>query len=378
MTATLFVCGDVVNTRNEDQICSADLIRIISDSDYAICNLEAPIEGFGAPIIKSGVHIQNKKDTVRQLKECGFDLLLLANNHIKDFGRDGLAATIAEIERNGLEYLGAGLTFHDAYKPLIKEINGLRIGFINACEAQFGVLDGYEDDNSSGYAWINHRIIDANLRQLRSECDFVIVLPHAGLENFSVPQYQWRQRYRELCDLGADLVIASHPHVPQGYEHYKNTLIFYSLGNFYFDRGPWAHNPNRSYAVRLRLRRGRAPELEFFRHYTDTEKRKVCLDESDSAVNIAELCQMLDGPEYESAHASMVEETYVLLMRYLSTVTPSFPIGLGVRATLKELVRLITGKRKKGSKNALLLHLFRNDTYQHVFRTALEARMREK
>ena len=63
----------------------------------------------------------------------------------------------------------------------------------------------------------------------------LIVQVHAGVELLDVPIPEWRAKYRQLIDLGADVVIAHHPHVMQGIEEYKGKLICYSLGNFYFD-----------------------------------------------------------------------------------------------------------------------------------------------
>ena len=60
-------------------------------------------------------------------------------------------------------------------------------------------------------------------------------MPHAGVEYMSIPLPEWREIYKEYIDLGADAIVASHPHVPQGVEVYNGTPIFYSLGNFFFE-----------------------------------------------------------------------------------------------------------------------------------------------
>lgn len=219
----LFVSGDIVNTSNiSGSIIAEDLEKVIKSCDYAVCNFEAPIEGFGAPILKSGSHIKNKKKTIKALKSHGFHLLLLANNHMMDYGAEAMQATKDLALSENLDVVGAGSDFDEAYRPLIKEINGLRFGIINACEAQFGVLDYYQSKTSAGYSWINHNQIDKNILQLKKECDFVLVFSHAGLENYNIPQKEWRERYKHLCDLGADVIVGCHPHVPQGYEQYRN------------------------------------------------------------------------------------------------------------------------------------------------------------
>lgn len=77
------------------------------------------------------------------------------------------------------------------------------------------------------------------MSQLRNEVDLIIFFAHAGLENYDIPLIEWRERYKRLCDLGVDCVVASHPHVSQGFEQYNGQYIFYSLGNLFFP-GEWS------------------------------------------------------------------------------------------------------------------------------------------
>jgi poly-gamma-glutamate capsule biosynthesis protein CapA/YwtB (metallophosphatase superfamily) len=58
------------------------------------------------------------------------------------------------------------------------------------------------------------------------------MITHAGVENIKFPIKEWRDRYKRFCDVGVDVVIGHHPHVPQGYEKQNKSMIFYSLGNF--------------------------------------------------------------------------------------------------------------------------------------------------
>ena len=77
---------------------------------------------------------------------------------------------------------------------------------------------------------VNHIILDA-----KKELDYLFILPHAGVEYTDAPVPELIARYRDFIDYGADGVIASHPHCPQGWETYKGKPIFYSLGNFLFN-----------------------------------------------------------------------------------------------------------------------------------------------
>jgi len=170
------------------------------------------------------------------LERQGFNLITLANNHMMDYGSRGLIETLQSF-RNSTK-LGAG-KWEEAYKPAIVEIEGIKIGFLALTHCEFGTLTDRYDNRESvqyGTAWINHPCVDSIIVETKKVVDYLIILPHAGLEGIEQPLPEWRERYKSFIDLGADAVIASHPHIIQGYEEYKSRPIFYSLGNFYF---PW-------------------------------------------------------------------------------------------------------------------------------------------
>src|SRR5690554_144937 len=372
--AKLFACGDVVNYRNSDGIvCSPELEKVIKSADYAVCNFEAPIKGYGLPLPKSGPHHCQEERTLAGLKSQGFDLVLFANNHILDYGAEGLIATQKAATKAGLDSLGAGLSKAEAYTPLIKEIEGLKVGIINACEAQFGVIDYASREDEAGYAWLNHAQIDKNIIELRKQCDFVLLFAHAGLENVDIPQKEWRVRYKHFCDLGVDVVIGAHPHVPQGWERHNDSLIFYSLGNFYFDGGRWAGKESISYAVLLDLNKGRAPEFSPVYHYTN--QQKVTLAPEGKRVNLERLCELLDAG-YEIRHDEMTMATFCRVKSALLTGLAPLPMGTSIKGTIKELLATLLGRRRNIRKDLLALHFLRNEAYYYVARNALELQAR--
>lgn len=377
--ATILICGDVVNCHNtKGQLCSAEIADIATESDLAVCNFEAPISGYGRPQAKSGPLISQVPETVEGLKSQGFDVLLLANNHILDYGPAGMTATMERISAAGLECVGAGPDADTAYAPLVKTRDGLKIGMVNACEAQFGVIDLFERDDPAGYAWINHPRIDTTVLALKKECDFVIVFAHAGLEFHDIPQKEWRARYRHLCDLGADVVVGSHPHVPQGYEAYGDALIFYSLGNFYFHFTSEVHKEYSSYSVRLDLKKGEEPSFTPVFHYMKEER--VHLAPPEKQILLERLCNLLDTG-YEKAHDEMSMETYEMLApKLVSSLAPP-SITRSVKRKLKSLALYATGRanrnRRKDQipKEMFLLHILKNETYCNAMRHALEFKL---
>lgn len=372
----LFACGDVVNYHNIDgRLLDAELERIVQNCDYSVCNFEAPIQGYGNSRLKSGPHLSQKPETLVGLKEQGFDLALLANNHMMDFGKKGLQETLTLIDNIGIEAVGAGINKEKAYAPLIKNINGVKVGIINACEAQFGVIDHFKRNESAGYAWINHPSIDTTILNIKKECDFVLVFAHAGLENYSIPQKEWRERYKHLCDLGADAIIGSHPHVPQGYEKYSNSIIFYSLGNFYFDALSSSNAENESFSIVLTMEKGLPINFEPVFHYT--KNKLVHIAPKDKKIDLANLCQRLDEG-YDEEHNQMVRDCYPKISGVLIRSLSALPANTSVLGTLKELVATVIGRRRKQNKDLTAMHFIRNETYYYVVRHALELKAQEK
>lgn len=377
----LFACGDIVNYNNPDGMLLAESMEdVVKSADYSIFNFEAPIKNSGDAIPKSGIHHCQREVTLKGLKEQGFNLALLANNHIMDFGRDGLEATLNASREVGLETLGAGTTHNFAYSTMTKDVNGVKIGIINGGEAQFGVIDHFDRGDSCGYAWINHPIIDRNVLELRKQCDFVLVFSHAGLEDFDIPQKEWRERYKHLCDLGADAIIGSHPHVPQGYEKHNDSVIFYSLGNFYFDGGRWRGNENASFSIMLTMEKGEAISFEVIHHYTDNDK--VALSPKEKEVNLEYLCNKLSS-NYVKHHDQMTLSAYPRvknnLLKSLSPIPTNLPT---LHWRLREFVATIIGRRKGVDRtlddSLMAMHFVRNEAYYYVMRHALELDVKGK
>ena len=233
----LLFCGDVVIDSPKIEI-SNKLVKLFNSLDYRICNFEGPIVSSNAKKIKkSGPHVCNDLCSIDFLKSLNFNYAALANNHILDYGKESLEYTLNKLEQNNIKTFGAGLTFNDAYNPLIIENANEKICIINACQAEFGVLkEDKSKSNHTGYAWINSPLIKELLKENIKTCNKVILFIHAGMENQIIPLPEWKQVYHEFADIinGKGIIVATHPHIVQGYEIYNETPIYYSLGNFAF------------------------------------------------------------------------------------------------------------------------------------------------
>ena len=301
----LLFFGDFVKKNNCANIFSNRVKDIVSLHDIISCNFEAPIiNNDSVPIEKKGPNIFQSEDSIKILVDNGFNLFSIANNHIYDYGQKGLEITLNKLK--DILYCGAGLDFNSAYELKIKVINNIKIGFLSFCESEFGALidDKY---NRGGYGWVNHHLVNNIILQSKGRVDKLIVQVHAGVEEIEIPLPEWRYRYRELVDLGADTVIAHHPHVPQGWEIYNDKPIFYSLGNFYFDSESedfdlW----NKGYAVSLVLDRDNKITFNVITIKKDNNIIDLAEDDEVYKNYLDYLCNLLERKNYTDKVDDMI------------------------------------------------------------------------
>lgn len=231
MTTISFV-GDLCLLSPNDIRISEDFRKILS-SEFNVLNFEIPLKAAGqSSIIKSGPALYQSDGAPDWVENNGWNVISLANNHALDFGEKSFIKTIKAFKHATL--IGVG-NFSEAYKvKILNSKDGRKIGFLACTHREFGVLDDSSDNNRLGCAWICHPEIVRNMLDARKEVDILIAYVHAGVEGFDQPLPEWRRQYKHFVDLGCDAVIASHPHVPQGWELYNGKPIFYSLGNFCF------------------------------------------------------------------------------------------------------------------------------------------------
>lgn len=180
---------------------------------------------------KNGPNLKCTAKAVDALKWCGFQMATLANNHIYDYGEDGLRQTIDALKSRNLDFVGVGNTIEEAAEVKYKQIKGKRFAFINACEHEFSIVSG----NHSGANPLNPIQQFYAISRAKSEADHVVMIIHGGSEMNQLPSPRMQETYRFFIDAGADVVVNHHQHCFSGYEIYKEKPIVYGLGNFCFD-----------------------------------------------------------------------------------------------------------------------------------------------
>lgn len=210
-----------------------DVKDYISSADVSIANLEVPLGGkpySGYPMFSSPSEIADA------VKETGFDILLLANNHAVDRGRRGVERTLDYLDRLGLTYTGA---FRDSSErnrqyPLLIDRNHIRVALLN---------DTYGTNGMPVTPPVVVNRIDTlqmreDIRKAREQkADYIIACLHWGYEYQQKEHAEQREVARFLADEGVDLIVGGHPHVVQPYKEITRKTgevvpVIYSLGNF--------------------------------------------------------------------------------------------------------------------------------------------------
>jgi Bacterial capsule synthesis protein PGA_cap len=162
------------------------------------------------------------------------NLAVTASNHITDFGDAGVIATLDELARHGFSQVGAGANRAQADQAAIVELSAGRAAVLAFAETTPRVRGLAAQENSAGVRPLEPPAVLAAIARAKSEADWVWVVLHWGDEFIRYPDPQQRSLARAMIDSGADLVVASHTHVPLGHERYGGGSIFYGLGNLIY------------------------------------------------------------------------------------------------------------------------------------------------
>jgi len=210
-------------------------IDYLTAPDLTAGNLENPITTGGTPAQNKQYVFKGSPDLLSPLKDAGFDVVSVANNHTLDQGAEGLLDTIRHLEEAGVPSVGGGNDDTEAYAPVLLEANGIKVAYLGISRV-LPVTEWKADKNHPGVAeGYDPRRAVAAVEKAKEQADLVVVMVHWGVERAEDPVDEQTKLGKQLIDAGADLIIGSHPHVLQGFESYKGKWIAYSLGNFIFN-----------------------------------------------------------------------------------------------------------------------------------------------
>lgn len=236
----IMIGADIVPTKsNISQFAAGDakalvgteLYDLLESADYRIFNLEVPLTDEEAPIAKCGPNLIAPANSVTGLKCLGVDFLTLANNHILDQGTQGLTSTMKVLGDAEIAFAGVGNTLHEAAQPYIVDLDGAKVGIYCCAEHEFSIAT----ETTAGANPFDPLESLDHVTNLKSQCDYVIVLYHGGKEHYRYPSPGLQKTCRKIAEKGADLVVCQHSHCIGCEEKWGDSTIVYGQGNFVFD-----------------------------------------------------------------------------------------------------------------------------------------------
>jgi len=250
--------------------------KVTREADVFLVNLEGPFTERGEMIYKN-FNFRARPEFVAALAAGGVDIVSLANNHMMDYGSDGLDDTISTLDDGGIQHFGAGASLADARHPVILEVKGVRVAFLGylflggqhpepyeifATDDQPGAAGHYDDVDAV------RSMIEDDIRVAKEQADHVIPFFHWGREGRPDPEPYQVALAHAAIDAGASAVLGSHPHNLQGIEVYNGAPIAYSLGNFVFG-GRWNPPDKRTALLELKLSKTGVTSTKVIPAYTD-------------------------------------------------------------------------------------------------------------
>jgi poly-gamma-glutamate capsule biosynthesis protein CapA/YwtB (metallophosphatase superfamily) len=206
----------------------------VMKSDFAFVNLESAVTLENDKDSNQIYNFKSNPESLIGLKNAGFDMVSVANNHSMDFLQKGFLDTLDNLEKAGLLYVGGGLNAKEAYSAKSIILKGKKVKFL-AFSRFIPTGDWFAGTNKPGIAQAYDRkpVLDAIAHE-REGADYVLTYIHWGVEMKNQPEKWQRDFARQMIDAGADAIVGSHVHVLQGFEFYKGKPIAYSIGNFLF------------------------------------------------------------------------------------------------------------------------------------------------
>jgi poly-gamma-glutamate synthesis protein (capsule biosynthesis protein) len=235
---TLTVCGDLMfygrlaalMRENGDLLWGLRLVAgALRHGDLLFGNLETPVSTLRKNEPDAPAQYFSPPGMGRALRSAGFDIVNLANNHVYDFGVEGVDSTLRELNEAGLPYLGIGRSPEEASRPVIVQCqSGVRAGFLGYTTANNAL-----DRRHTYVACFPHpEQVARAVRLLLESAGTVVVSCHGGAQFNPYPAPEARTLARAAIEAGAALFVGHHPHVLQGVEHIGQGLAIYSLGDF--------------------------------------------------------------------------------------------------------------------------------------------------
>jgi poly-gamma-glutamate synthesis protein (capsule biosynthesis protein) len=256
--------GGIIPTRGVEAIFAPTRSVLGDNADITVANLESALCNTGTRHPTKSIVFRSSPTNVAGLVYAGIDVVAIANNHVVDYGLQGLQQMQGVLRNSNIVFSGAGANSYEAYTPAFYSRSGVCIAFLASSDltGQYNNWQPFLDAgfNKPGFANLTPYDLARQIDTVRNAADLVVVEMHSGVEYSFAPTVNQGQtgsagdegdedyspflmaplltgiQTRQFAiDHGADLVICHHPHITQGFQVYRGKLIAHSLGNFAFD-----------------------------------------------------------------------------------------------------------------------------------------------
>lgn len=240
----ILVAGDLMPSENNfalfeegnaETLFGKKLCQMFADADFSIANLEGALTDSTVAQQKDGPRIKAPKATVSGIKNLGLKAVALANNHITDYLQQGIDDTLNVLDGTGIRHVGispskGSSTPADTHLSIT--VNGRKICIYNVSETFFN----RPNKEMAGAHVYDEWIVLNEIKALKQQHDFLIVIYHGGAEYLPYPTPQTRTRLHRMADCGADFITAQHTHCIGCEEWYNGSYLLHGQGNFLFAR----------------------------------------------------------------------------------------------------------------------------------------------
>lgn len=211
----------------------------LASADISVVNNEFVYEDGETPLAGKTYTFGAATENVKLLKIFSADLVTLANNHVYDYGEEGLISTLDTLDDAEIPYVGAGRNLEEASAIKYFVVKGRKIAFVSATEIEkFAKYTKEATENSPGVIkTIDTSLFCSVIAEAKANADYVVACVHWGIEGKNDFEAEQRRMAEDYVKAGADVVIGGHPHRLQGVEFIEDTPVAYSLGNFWFSTG---------------------------------------------------------------------------------------------------------------------------------------------
>lgn len=233
----IIIVGDLFPTEQNLHLFSSGDIKslfgykienIFAKADFCICNLEGALTDLKERCRKTGPIKVATRQAIEAYKKLGIDCCMLANNHVTDGGHLGTIETMKTLDEAGIQHIGAGENINTIKHSFVKDFEGIRIGFYNVGETMYNK----PTKNTAG-AWLyDEYIVCQEIKELKEDCNYLIVIYHGGIEKFPYPSPETRKRFHRMADSGADMILSQHTHCVGCEEWYNGSYLLYGQGDF--------------------------------------------------------------------------------------------------------------------------------------------------